>query len=96
MKRFYAALLIALFAVFTVACSKSAGPAERMGRGLDEILEGGKEMQDKYGKDSDERDEREDRQKDRDRERDYTDSRHDLNSDEWWREHDRKIQMDGY
>lgn len=78
----YHHLTIALSFGLLTGCAqqKPEGPAEKIGKGLDQILQGSQELTDTYGATPKEQSEQ--------RRKAVTpkDSRNDLHSDEWWRE----------
>lgn len=89
MQRLVYPLFFTLTLVSLGCASRPEGPAEKIGRGVDQILEGGLEMQDRYGgaegvakEDTD--------QKSRYR-APKDDPRHNLHSDEWWQERERNL-----
>jgi hypothetical protein len=105
MKQITAVLVLLLLAL--ASCSRPAGPVETIGRGLDQVMDGTEQLNEKYKAtptptpiaDSEGNFRAkpvETAQEKADRERKEFESRHDYDSDEWWREHDRRIEAEGY
>lgn len=82
--------LILSIVMLSIGCAtRPEGPAEKIGRGVDQILEGGLEMQERYGSaDVLAEDDRAQRSRTQPTKQD---PRHDLNSDEWWKERERNL-----
>ncbi|NDC39743.1 MAG: hypothetical protein EBZ48_17175, partial [Proteobacteria bacterium] len=78
--------LNALCILVLVGCAaqKPEGPAEKIGKGLDQILEGAQQMNDTYSSQDGTQGPGQDTQ--RRKSNPTKDSRHDLHSDDWWQE----------
>jgi hypothetical protein len=89
MQRLIYPLILTITLVSLGCASRPEGPAEKIGRGVDQILEGGLEMQDRYG-DAEglAKEEADPRFRNR---APKEDPRHNLNSDEWWKERERNL-----
>ena len=75
---FLVSILVAISTLVTgCAPSKPEGPVEKIGKGLDQVMEGVRDI-----------DENEQEVRERNRKKDI-DPRYDYDSDEWWRERDR-------
>ena len=75
-------LTITLSVALLAGCAqqKPEGPAEKIGKGLDQILQGSQELSDTYGATPTEQSEQ------RRKAVAPKDTRNDLRSDDWWRE----------
>lgn len=85
MNYLYSIIAVCLTLLAGCAPQKPEGPAEKIGKGLDQILEGSQELSNTYGTKPEEQSEQ------RRKAIVPKDSRNNLHSDDWWREREQGL-----